>query len=81
MGRVTIIHHRLLRTAILDALAGPCELAAVSREAARRGLQPIMVWVVNRCWLEIIDDSHLFGAWSAELRKACSAALDGIVEI
>ena len=28
MGRVTIIHHRLLRTAILEALAGPCELAA-----------------------------------------------------
>ncbi len=81
MGRVTIIHHRLLRTAILEALAGPCELAAVSREAARRGLQPIMVGRINRCWLEIVDDGHLFGVWSAELRKACSAALDGIVEI
>ena len=78
MGRVTIIHHRLLRTAILEALAGPCELAAISREAARRGLQPIMVGRINRCWLEIVDDGHLFGA---ELRKACSAALDGIVEI
>lgn len=81
MGRVSIFHHKYLRTAILEALFASPALCEADRYAQRNGMQRIMIGRINRGWLVVADDGQLFGAWSDQLRKVCQEALAGIVEI
>jgi hypothetical protein len=81
MGSVSIFHHKYLRTAVLEALFASPALRDTDRYAQMSGMQRIMIGRINRNWLVVADDGHLFGAWSDQLRKACQEALNGIVEI
>ena len=81
MSSINIIHHRLLRTAILQALGESDELKASMRELRRIGMPPIEWEIINRCWLVIRDYANYYNPFGHQLRSVCQRALLGIVDL
>ena len=81
MSSIDIIHHRLLRTAILQALGESDELKTAMSECRRTGHALIEREEINRCWLVIRDWDNYYNPFSNELREVCRRALLGIVDL
>lgn len=82
MSRVSIYHHRLLRTAIVGAIFGYEPIRRANEYISQNTTKPpIGIWHFNKRWLEVVDDANYFSPFLPELRFLCREALRGIVDI
>ena len=82
MSCVSIRHHRLLSTVIVDAIFGYEPIKRANEYISQNTTKPpISIWHVNRQWLEVVDDANYFSPFLPELRFLCREALRGIVDI
>ena len=81
MGVIDIFHHRLLRSAVWQALGQSKKLTEAQQVIRRHGLYPIEIQDVNRQWLQVVDRSNYFNPFTHELYTACREALLGVVDM